>query len=72
MQGLFSWVVDNLIVWVIAGYAAYEFVKAVGEQKIARAIWAAVLGGLAYYFAKNPQTVLEWVSSNIIGKLFGR
>lgn len=71
MQGLYDYAVDNWLVWIIAIFAACKAIESVRDQKIGTAIWAVFLGGVASYVAKNPQTVFNWISTNIVGRFFG-
>ena len=50
--------------------AGWKVVESVRDSKIGSAVISAVLGGLAYYFLKNPTQVLEWIG-NIWGRMFG-
>ncbi|CAM3432190.1 TcpD family membrane protein [Streptococcus pluranimalium] len=70
MQNLFSWLVDNWFVWIIALFAGWRAVKGITDQKIGHTLLSIGLGGLAYYFVKNPEKVLKFVG-DIVGRIFG-
>ena len=63
MQSVVEYIIDNFLVW-------WKVVESVRDSKIGSAVISAVLGGLAYYFLKNPTQVLEWIG-NIWGRMFG-
>lgn len=69
LQNLFEWFVNNIGVWIVAGFAGWKFIEAVRDQRIGRAIMAIGIGGASIYFLNNPTTVLNTVS-NIIGRVF--
>lgn len=71
MENLFKWFADQIVIWAIAGFAGWKFVEAVGEQKIMKAVMSLIIGGFAYYFVKNPTTVLEFIANIFGGKIFG-
>ncbi|MBY5034177.1 hypothetical protein K6V78_03670 [Streptococcus gallolyticus] len=71
MQNIWNWFVSDIGVWCIVGFASWKAIESVREQKIGKAIGAIAIGAFAYYFVKNPETVLNWGSS-IIGKFFGK
>ncbi|WP_303977502.1 TcpD family membrane protein [Streptococcus danieliae] len=70
MQSVVEYIIDNFLVWIVVGFAGWKVVESVRDSKIGSAIISAVLGGLAYYFLKNPTQVLEWIG-NIWGRMFG-
>lgn len=70
LQSLFEWFVNNIGVWIVAGFAGWKFIEAVRDQRIGRAIMAVGIGGATVYFLKNPITVLNTVSA-IIARIFG-
>lgn len=71
MQSIFLWFVENVFVWLLIFYVAVKFVKAVNEQKTGEAVVIFLLGGAAYYFLKNPESTLQFVSDKIISRFFG-
>lgn len=70
MQNIFLWLVDNVFVWLLILYIAVKVIEHIREQRIGQVVMFGVLGGVGYYFLKNPETVLQFVS-NIIAKFFG-
>lgn len=70
LQTLFSWFVDNIFAWVIAGLASWGFVHGLKNQKIGEMVASIVIGGAAYYFATHPVEVLQKIGE-IFGKIFG-
>ena len=48
LQAVFSWFVEAILVWVIAGFAGWKFIDGIREQKIGKAIftfdwWSSLL-----------------------------
>lgn len=70
MSTLFNWLVDNWLVWIIALFAGWKAVEGILDQKIGKTLWSVGLGGVAYYFVKNPEKVLKFIG-DIVGKVFG-
>lgn len=70
MKVLFEWFVSDILIWLIAGFAGWKFIDGIRESKIGQSVWALIIGGAAYYFVKNPVTVLNWIG-NIFSKMFG-
>lgn len=71
MEALFTWFVNDIAVWLIAYYTFKSFGKAQNEGKTGEAIRSLVIGGIAYYIAKNPVVTLEYVG-NIFSKILNR
>lgn len=70
MQTLFNYLVNEFIIWGIILVVAFSLAKAISKGETGRIVLTLILGVFAYYFAKNPQTVLSW-GANILSKLFG-
>ena len=71
LESLFSWFVDSIAVWVIAGYATWKFIEGIREQKVGKAVFSLLIAGVAYYFAENPVQVLRQIGA-IVAKIFGK
>lgn len=71
LKSLFDWFVQAVLVWVIAGFAGWKFIEGIREQKIGKAVFSLLIGGAAYYFVTNPESVLRQVGS-VIAKIFGQ
>lgn len=69
LQSLFEWFVNNIGVWIVAGFASWKFIEAVRDQRIGRAIMSIAIGGASFYFLKNPTTILNSVA-DIFSKIF--
>ena len=69
LQSLFEWFVNNIGVWIVAGFAGWKFIEAVRDQRIGRALMALGIGGAAIYFLNNPTNVLNTIS-NVIANIF--
>lgn len=70
LQNLFQWFVNNIGIWIVAGFAGWKFIEAVRDQRIGRALMAITIGGASVFFLNNPTKVLNTVSS-IISNIFG-
>ena len=68
-QSLFEWFVNNIGVWIVAGFAGWKFIEAVRDQRIGRAIMSIAIGGASFYLLKNPTTILNSVA-DIFSKIF--
>ncbi|MGT2896035.1 TcpD family membrane protein [Streptococcus entericus] len=62
LQSLFEWFVNNIGVWIVAGFAGWKTIEAVRDQRIGRAITAVAIGGATVYFLNNPTNVLNTIS----------
>lgn len=69
LQSLFEWFVNNIGVWIVAGFAGWKAIEAVRDQRIGRAISAIAIGGATVYFLNNPTNVLNTIS-NVISGIF--
>ncbi|WP_449449083.1 TcpD family membrane protein [Streptococcus suis] len=70
MKSFFEYLVNDFIIWGIIAAVAWRITKSVNKGETGQAVLAGVLGVIAYYFAKNPETVLNW-GSGIISRIFG-
>ncbi|MBS7576114.1 MULTISPECIES: TcpD family membrane protein [unclassified Enterococcus] len=69
LSSLFTWFVDNMGIWIVAGFAGWKFIQAVKDQKIGQAIITLAIGGFSVYFLKNPTTILNSIGE-IVAKIF--
>lgn len=70
MQAVYEYVRDNFLIWIIIGLASYVGIKEANKQKWGAVIGIVLIASFCYYFVKNPQTVLDFVSK-IFQVLFG-
>lgn len=71
MENLANYIINEFVTWAIIGFVGWRLTKTIPKQETGQTIVTIILGVLAYYFVKNPVTVLEW-GANIVAKIFGR
>lgn len=70
MKEFFNYLVNDFIVWGIIGLVAWRVTKTINKGETGQTVLTIALGVFAYYFSKNPETVLNW-GADIVGRIFG-
>lgn len=60
MKELLNWAVSEIGIPVLCGIVGYKVMAHVFHQKIAGIVTSIVVGALALYFIKNPESALSW------------
>lgn len=71
MQNLVTSIINDFFIWLIIGFAAWRVLENAKDSKIGGVITSIFIGGAAYYFAKNPETVLRF-AGELVAKIFNR
>lgn len=69
-QGLYEWLFQNFGVWIIGGIVVWKIAKSAVSGDTGSAIWACVIGAIAYWFGKDPVGFLD-SAKTIIDKVKG-
>lgn len=60
MRELLNWAVSEIGIPALCAFVGYKLVVHVFHQKIAGIVSSLVIGGLALYVIKNPESALSW------------
>lgn len=58
-QSLYDFLFQNFGIWIIAGMVVVKIARAVVSGDTGSAVWACVIGAVAYWVGKDPITFLD-------------
>ena len=58
-QGLYDFLFQNFGIWVIGGVVVWKIAKSAVSGDTGSAVWACVIGAVAYWIGKDPIAFLD-------------
>lgn len=58
-QGLYNFLFQNFGIWVIGGIVVWKISKSAVSGDTGSAVWACVIGAIAYWIGKDPIAFLD-------------
>lgn len=58
-QGLYDFLFHNFGIWVIGGIVVWKIAKSAVSGDTGSAVWACVIGAIAYWIGKDPIAFLD-------------
>lgn len=59
LQGLYNFLFQNFGIWVIGGIVVWKIAKSAVSGDTGSAVWACVIGAIAYWIGKDPIAFLD-------------
>lgn len=59
LQGLYNFLFQNFGIWVIGGIVVWKISKSAVSGDTGSAVWACVIGAIAYWIGKDPIAFLD-------------
>lgn len=60
---LWNYLFENFIQYIIGGLTVFYIAKGAGKGSTGEAVWAIVIGLLAYWFGKDPGAALQTIAT---------